>query len=119
MNKYFTAVKEAFRNLASKPNTVMFPVSHVEIPSDIRGAPIVFADKCTLCMKCERICPTGAIKIDKHKDAISKFTVDLGFCCYCGECEATCNFDAIKLSDTWLTASLTREGLATTVEVAN
>jgi ech hydrogenase subunit F len=108
--KIFSSTKEATRNLFRKPATIMFPAEHVAVPDGFRGPPILTPAACTLCLKCERICPTGAISIDKQDDT-AEFTIDLGRCCYCQECENTCNFDAISLSDEWLTAEFTREGL--------
>lgn len=109
LKKYLTASKTALVNLFSKPNTVMFPAEMVETPEGFRGTPVLVPENCTLCKKCERICPTNAIVISKLNDTESDFLVDLGKCCYCGECEATCNFDAIALQDVWMTSEMDRE----------
>lgn len=108
---YFSALKEATRNLFRKPNTSMFPLEHVEVPPDIRGAPTLQPENCTLCMKCQRICPTNAIIINKTSKTEADFSIDLGVCCYCQECEDACNFGAINLEPIWLTSDMTRDNL--------
>ena len=109
---YLVASKAALTNLFKKPATIMFPNDHVPLPARYRGAPHLTPEKCTLCKKCVRICPTKALAIEKTDDP-SRFTfiIDIGRCCYCQECEHVCPFDAIHLSDEWLTAELQREPL--------
>lgn len=108
---FFTALKEATRNILSKPNTVMFPAEQVDLPADIRGTPKVDKEKCTVCKRCERVCPTDAIVIKEMENKKYLFTIDLGKCCYCQECQDSCNFDAIALSSDIMTSSFTREPL--------
>ncbi len=110
---YLSASKQALKNLFSKPVTVMFPAEHVSLPKGYRGTPVLIPEKCTLCMKCERVCPTGAILIEKLDKKNGYFTIDIGKCCYCQECEKACNFDAIHLIDKWLTASDNKEDFVT------
>ncbi len=111
ITKYLVAGKTALVNLFSKPNTVLFPNEMVETSEDYRGTPVLVPENCTLCKKCERICPTLAIKIEKLGDVEHQFIIDLGRCCYCGECEAVCNFDSIHLQNVWMTAEMDREKL--------
>jgi ferredoxin len=49
-----------------------------------------------------KACPTAAIQIDfekgeKGKRILKDFVVDHGLCCFCGLCEESCNFAAIKM----------------------
>ena len=106
MSKIFTAAKMAIQNLFTKPNTILFPGQQVEVPPTIRGVPKVDKEKCTLCMRCDRI--------GKGEGSIS---IDIGKCCYCQECEDICNFQAIKLSSDVLTANLDRDLLVTKYEI--
>ena len=110
---YLAASKQAIKNLFSKPATVMFPAEHVPLPEGFRGTPVLIPENCTLCLKCERVCPTGAIMIEKIDKRKGYFTIDIGKCCYCQECENACNFDAIHLIDKWLTASDQKEDFVT------
>ncbi len=111
---FFRATKQAIKNLLKKPDTVMFPAEHVPIPEGIRGAPKLTPENCTLCYRCVRICPTTALSIEKIDKRKGNFSIDLGRCCYCGECEAICPFDAIHITDEWLTASLDRNSIKRT-----
>ncbi|OLS24354.1 MAG: NADH-quinone oxidoreductase subunit I [Candidatus Heimdallarchaeota archaeon LC_2] len=113
MKEYLTASKEAITNLFRKPNTVMFPSEHVPIYHTFRGKPILIPENCTVCLKCERVCPTGAITINKQSESDFQFGIDLGKCCYCKECEDICRFHAIALSDQWMTSALKKEELKT------
>jgi len=113
-NKMFSALREATKNLFRRPNTVNFPQENVEVPEGIRGAPRLTPGNCTLCGRCERICPTTAISIEKLNKEEGYFSIDLGKCCYCQECEHICNFDAIHLRPDWLTAEFSKDKLKTT-----
>ena len=108
---YFVASVEAVSNFFKKPNTVMFPNEHVPIPEGFRGVPVLIPDECLLCNKCVRGCPTEALSIEDIDDNYARFTVDLGRCCYCQECETSCTFGAMKLTDEWLTSNSNREAL--------
>ena len=113
IKQYLSASKEAFTNLFRKPNTVMFPAEFVAIYHTLRGKPVLIPENCTVCLKCERVCPTGAITITKISEEESQFGIDLGRCCYCQECEDTCQFHAIALTDQWMTSALNKEELIT------
>ena len=65
--------------------------SEIEIAED---AAVVDAEKCVLCLTCRRICPHGAISIDKENEAAS---VSLLSCMRCGACAAECPTGAIQL----------------------
>ena len=107
----YKASKQAIKNIFKKPATRKFPKKIVNPPSGFRGPPELDPSKCSLCMRCARVCPTGAISILEVGENKSSFEIDLGKCCYCGECVDACNFDAIKLTEEWLTAELERENL--------
>jgi formate hydrogenlyase subunit 6/NADH:ubiquinone oxidoreductase subunit I len=57
--------------------------------------------QCKACMLCERSCPDEAIKIESEKKAdgpgraLTKFTIDLGKCMYCGLCVEQCSTDGL------------------------
>lgn len=118
LKEYLSASKEAISNLFRKPSTVLFPNEHVPITSSFRGKPVLIPENCTVCLKCERVCPTGAITIDKQTPTDFDFSIDLGRCCYCQECEDACNFNAITLTDQWMTSTMSKPELIT-VEVVH
>jgi len=63
-----------------------------ELKKDANGEP-----QCKSCLLCEKSCPDDAIKIEseKREDApgrvLTKFTIDLGRCMYCGMCVEQCS----------------------------
>ena len=116
--EYLKASKDAVRNLISKPNTVLYPYEHVSLPEGYRGAPFIEEPaKCLLCMKCVRICPTQALSIIDINEEYSNFEINLGRCCYCKECEDSCTFSAIKLTNDINTSGLDKESLVRTIKV--
>jgi formate hydrogenlyase subunit 6/NADH:ubiquinone oxidoreductase subunit I len=87
-----SAVVLGIRCCFKKPVTRDFDTV-IRSPKFRRG--VVFnAEKCVDCRMCTNICPCCAIQIvnGKHKYDSKK-------CCYCGLCEAACNFKAIKCSN--------------------
>ncbi|MEW6101950.1 MAG: DUF362 domain-containing protein [Candidatus Omnitrophota bacterium] len=58
--------------------------------SDI--APVVYAQNCTGCAECEKVCPAGAIRMENHKSVISGLK-----CIGCASCIAACSFMAIDV----------------------
>lgn len=116
--EYLRASKETLKNLFSKPNTVLYPYDHVSVPEGFRGAPdILEPEKCLLCNKCVRICPTQALSIQDLDDDHSLFEINLGRCCYCQECEDCCTFSAIKLTTDHNTSGLDKKTLIRTITV--
>jgi NADH-quinone oxidoreductase subunit I len=78
------------------------------MPERSRGIVVLLSDKetgdlnCTTCLLCMKACPTAAIQInydkgEKGKRILNDFVIDFGLCCYCGLCEESCNFAAIKM----------------------
>lgn len=65
--------------------------AEIEIAED---AAVVDAEKCVLCLTCRRVCPHGAISIDKENEAAK---VSLLSCMRCGACAAQCPTGAIQL----------------------
>jgi NADH-quinone oxidoreductase subunit I len=57
--------------------------------------------QCKACMLCERSCPDNAIFIESEKrtdgpgKVLTKFTIDLGRCMYCGLCVEQCTSDGL------------------------
>lgn len=80
------------------------------MPERSRGVVVLLSDpesgdlNCTACLLCMKACPTAAILIEREKNPETKrwfptkFVIDNTICCFCGLCEESCNFDAIKLT---------------------
>jgi heterodisulfide reductase subunit A len=56
---------------------------------------IVDLDKCTSCGVCVKVCPYGAIKVDKKAKTGAQIVA--AACSGCGTCAAECRFDAITM----------------------
>ena len=71
--------------------------------------------KCKACMLCERSCPDEAIVIESEKRAdgpgrvLTKFSIDLGRCMYCGLCVEQCTSDGLHHTGEFENNSTKRE----------
>lgn len=100
----------AGKHLGRHAITIQYPEEKWEMPERSRGIVVLLSDpetgklNCTGCKLCEKACPSSAITIDAPRDpetkkrTVTKFTLDLSFCCFCGLCEEACNFAAIKMA---------------------
>jgi NADH-quinone oxidoreductase subunit I len=97
------------KHLGKHAITVQYPKERWDMPERSRGMVVLLTDhetgqlNCTACLLCMRACPTAAIDIEVEKDEKGKrtlkgFTVDYNLCCFCGLCEESCNFAAIKMA---------------------
>lgn len=72
---------------------------------------------CKACMLCERSCPDEAIKIESEKRAdapgrvLTKFTIDLGRCMYCGLCVEQCSTDGLHHTGDYENNSIERDAM--------
>ncbi len=73
--------------------------------------------KCKACMLCERSCPDNAILIESEKRAdgpgrvLTKFTIDLGKCMYCGLCVEQCTSDGLHHTGDYENCSYHRDDM--------
>jgi NADH-quinone oxidoreductase subunit I len=115
-------LKVTLKYLFSRAITLQYPTERWEMPERSRGMVVLLSDKetgelnCTACMLCHRSCPTRAIVVERHRGEDKKwkldsFTVDHTICCYCGLCEESCKFDAIKLVPKYEYSSQKKEDL--------
>ena len=76
------------------------------LPPRFRGLPVLDASKCREgCRDCADACPTDAVKVD------GGFTVDLGRCLFCPECERACPEGALAFSTDHRLSTSRREDL--------
>lgn len=80
-------------------------VTAVTVPPPFRGLPHIAAKPCADgCAQCVESCPTAAIYLDPLR-------LDLGYCVFCGECEAICPENKIRFTTDYKTASNSRPSL--------
>jgi ferredoxin len=60
-----------------------------DVPADLPFAAICAAEGCTACGTCDRVCPTGALHLDKS-DVAYQLIFDTAACVDCGQCIALC-----------------------------
>ncbi|MCX5716271.1 MAG: DUF362 domain-containing protein, partial [Candidatus Omnitrophica bacterium] len=84
LSGFAAAIKNVAMGMCCKPTK---QVQHSSVK------PSVFADKCTSCGSCLKICPVEAISWKDRKAFIDK-----NICIGCGECLCACNFDAVSIS---------------------
>ena len=99
----FPFIKDAIKQLFSKPSCNMYPFVPVEAAPKYRGRIVYHADRCIACGMCERVCAGGAISRTIEKlpdDQGEKITLsfDLGSCTFCSHCADFCSRDAIEFT---------------------
>lgn len=66
--------------------TIPFPAKEETLPERFLGRPDIISAGCrNECLKCQEVCPTGALFF---KDEY--LSMDLGKCLFCGECQKAC-----------------------------
>jgi NADH-quinone oxidoreductase subunit I len=110
------------KHLGRHAITLQYPKEKWPMPERSRGIVVLLSDQetgdlnCTVCMLCARACPTAAIRIEYEKDEKKKrqlkdFIVDYNLCCFCGLCEDSCNFAAIKMAPKYEFSTLDKNDL--------
>jgi ech hydrogenase subunit F len=84
----------SLKNLFSKPFTNRYPYEKPLIPETNRGRVMWDMSRCIFCRKCERNCPSMAIRTDKeHKTQ----TVIRNRCIACNTCVEVCPTQTISM----------------------
>ncbi len=83
MSGFMTFAKESMKNLFSKPATINYPAEPINFPEGSRGHITIEVDKCISCGMCVRVCPPGALAIDKIKGTWTINRFDCIACSYC------------------------------------
>lgn len=110
------------KHLGRHAITVQYPEQRDVIAERSRGIVVLLSDKetgelnCTACQLCMRACPTGAIVVEFERDEnkrkiLTNFTLDNTICCFCGMCEESCNFSALKLANKYEFSTIDKHDL--------
>ena len=103
---HFTVFKHSFK----KRVTLEYPEKRPNLSERFRGKHHWDNKKCLGCKVCERVCPAGAIKIEKNDEKLS-CKIDLSKCIFCGNCMYYCKKEAIVMSDKFELATDNKDDL--------
>ena len=95
-----------FKHLFKRPVTLEYPEKKNIPPENFRGKPVV--ENCLGCGICLRVCPSGAITIDRENKL---YKIDLKKCIFCGNCTYYCPHSAVKMSKEYELGVDNRENL--------
>ncbi|MCE5334661.1 MAG: NADH-quinone oxidoreductase subunit I [Desulfobacteraceae bacterium] len=103
-------MKVTFRRLFHPLVTVQYPRKALTLSPAFRGHTElkIFEDTgthhCIACLTCERMCPSGVIKVEGVKTApkgpkvASRYEIDFSKCSLCGICVECCPTDTLQFS---------------------
>ena len=99
------------RSVIKGPRTVRFPFAPAEMPSGYRGRVVIKEENCRGCSLCVRDCPAMALELHREGKDVYRLIHYPDRCAYCGQCELSCNFDAIYLDNAFVRGTPRRETL--------
>ncbi|HNT77506.1 MAG TPA: 4Fe-4S binding protein [Anaerolineae bacterium] len=102
---------QVWRVLRAGPLTVQFPFAPPELQEGYRGQVVVDAARCRGCSLCVRDCPAFALELEREGREEYRLIYHPDRCAYCGQCELSCQFGAIRLSNTFTRATADRDTL--------
>ena len=91
--------------------TVDYPFGPADIPPGFRGRVVINAENCTGCSLCVRDCPANALELTRENKKVYQLVYYPDRCAYCGQCELSCNFDAIHMVSNYIGATQNRDSL--------
>lgn len=74
-------------SLFKKPETLLYPLEEKPAPAGLKGHIVNDVDRCILCGICARVCPAGALAVDKKART---WAIDPFRCVQCGSCVRAC-----------------------------
>jgi Ni,Fe-hydrogenase III small subunit len=100
-------IKTLFARLKQGYRTMPFPVKTDALPNRFLGRPYLSANiSAADFQQCKQVCPTGAIEGNE-----ANFSLDLGKCLFCGECQKISQNKAIVFSREYQLAQSERKSL--------
>ena len=86
-----------FKHLFKRAVTVQYPEKQRDLNKRFRGK--LEVKGCIGCGVCQKVCPSGAIKIEKDSSGkVSSYVFDMNKCIFCGNCKYYCPISVIKMT---------------------
>jgi len=86
----------ALKNFFSKPVTVKYPAEPIIYPEGSRGHVVIDSEQCISCGMCQRVCPTGAITVDREAKT---WTINRFDCLVCAYCVLKCPKKCLEIKE--------------------
>ncbi len=102
---------DLLRTLVSPRITVRYPFEPMELPSAFRGRVTVDPELCTGCGLCVRDCPANALELERPDKEHHRLIYHVDRCAFCGQCQLSCRFGAITLTNELAPPSDSRDPL--------
>ena len=104
------------KNLCTRAITLQYPSQRMPMTAAYRGLVDLKTANCTICLQCQKICPTSCLSITAERDTDNKrklaaFGYKMEYCCFCGLCEQVCPSDAIYMNKIYEITSYNRQDL--------
>jgi formate hydrogenlyase subunit 6/NADH:ubiquinone oxidoreductase subunit I len=113
LHAFIYMLPQILRTLVNGPSTVSFPFGPLSLPASYRGRVEIDAERCRGCSLCVRDCPANALELRRESRDVFQLIYHPDRCAYCGQCELSCNFGAIRLSNSFTTATTDPSTLTT------
>ncbi len=95
----FKSAFDALKNLFAPPATLDYPAAPSAKSAEARGLILYEESKCIWCLKCEEVCPPGAIRFTQDRESYEyTYHYNPYLCIYCSECVRACPDKAQALS---------------------
>ena len=109
-------MQTVFKHLFRKPVTLEYPEKKRILNDVFRGK--LKVDGCVGCGLCKKVCPTGAININKTPEKIV-YKIDMKKCIFCGNCVYHCPKSAVRMTKEYELATDKKEDLILVFEEVN
>jgi len=90
---------QLLETLFEKVITVAYPFAPLELPANYRGRVRIEPERCRGCAACVRDCPAFGLELEREGREDFRLLHYPDRCICCGQCEESCRFDAIRLTN--------------------
>ncbi len=108
MRSFIYLLPDILLTFFSKPETTKYPKVSAQISSGFRGSVKIREENCIGCSLCVLDCPSSALELNKKSKDDFQLIHYRDKCTYCGQCQQSCNFNAIYLDNKYINPSRDR-----------